>query len=89
MRSFSALLPPHSPFLHTAPSQRENKENFQNTDLDLSFAKETVGFYFQGAILAVDSLWFDGQISILPDACLAVGGPKMREGTYSQGQPAS
>ena len=25
-----ALLPPHFPFLHTTPSQRKNKENFQN-----------------------------------------------------------
>ena len=31
----------------------------QKTDLDLSFAKETIGLYFQRAILALDSLWFD------------------------------
>ena len=61
--------PPHFPFGHTAPSQKKNKGNFQNrsyhliidernekTDLNLSFTKETIGFYFQIAILAVDSL---------------------------------
>ena len=48
------------PFLHTALSQRKYKENFQNrsyhmiiderskkTGLDLTFAKETIGFYFR------------------------------------------
>ena len=56
-------------FEKLVPSQRENKENFQNhsyhlivdernkMDLKLSLAKETISFYFQTAILAVDSLW--------------------------------
>ena len=68
--AISTLAPPHFPFGHTAPSHRKNKGNFQNrsyhliidernekTDLNLSFTKETIGFYFQRAILAVDSLW--------------------------------
>ena len=31
-------------------------ERNEKTDLNLSFTKETIGFYFQRAILAVDSL---------------------------------
>ena len=39
-------------------------ENFQNrsSDLELSFAMETIGFYFPRAILAMDSLWEDWPI---------------------------
>ena len=35
------------------------------TDLDLSFAKETIGFYIQRAIIVVDSLWVDKKSSAL------------------------
>ena len=64
--AISALSPPHFPFLHTAPSQKKNKDSFQNrsyhliidqrNELNLSFTQETIGFYFQRAILAVDTL---------------------------------
>ena len=46
----------------TGKCSLSHRQNFRSskTDLNLSFTKETIGFYFQRAILAVDSLCSDG-----------------------------